>query len=101
MVLETLLPNIIFSKRIAVDSPIIYDYDKDSLVVGGGWVVKPEPSFSIPEVVQQFPLLLLLAPLMKELDLNWSNGTTLGGAVWRCSAELKHCGCNYAGKGSE
>lgn len=34
-------------------------------------------------VVQQFPLLLLLAPLMKEFDLNWSNGTTLGGAVWR------------------
>lgn len=34
-------------------------------------------------VVQQFALLLLLAPLMKELDLNWSNGTTPGGAVWR------------------
>lgn len=35
MVLETLLPNFLFSKRIAVDSPIIYD--KDSLEVGGGW----------------------------------------------------------------
>ena len=57
-----------------------------------GWLSHVKPSFSIPEVVQQFPLLLLLAPLMKEFDLNWSNGTTLGGAVWRCS-ELKHCGC--------
>ena len=56
------------------------------------WLVAVKPSFSLDEVVQQFALLLLLAPLMKELDLNWSNGTTPGGAVWRCWAEYESLG---------
>lgn len=38
------------------------------------------------EVVQQFVLLLILAPLMKELHLYWSGLNTPGDALWRCSA---------------